>query len=197
MAQAASAEGFWVFGYGSLIWQPGFDFAERRRATLRGYRRAFCMTSIVYRGTPEAPGLVLALDRDNEGACAGVAYRVSDQGAERTLAYLRERELVSYAYIEARLPVELEGGEAVEALAYVSNPAHAQYCGGLTLEAQAEVIARAIGPRGPNADYLLNTVDGLEALGLHDPDLVALADLVRARREAALPAPPPAWPGLD
>jgi cation transport protein ChaC len=170
----------WVFGYGSLIWQPGFDYAERRRATLHGYRRAFCMTSIVYRGTPEAPGLVLALDRDPKGSCAGVAYRIASPAEETTLAYLRERELVSYAYEEARLPVELdEGGGSVEAVAYVSNPAHAQYCGGLTLQDQAAVIARAAGPRGPNAEYLLNTVASLEALGLHDPDLVTLADLVK------------------
>jgi cation transport protein ChaC len=171
----------WVFGYGSLIWEPGFDFADRRLATLHGYRRAFCMTSIVYRGTPEAPGLVLALDRDPEGSCAGVAYRVAPAAAAATLAYLRERELVSYAYEEVRLPVELdEVGGRVEAVAYVSNPAHAQYSGGLSLEAQAEVIARAAGPRGPNADYLNNTVDSLEALGLHDPDLVRLVLMVRA-----------------
>ena len=101
------------------------------------------------------------------------------EGAAATLAYLRERELVSYAYTEARLPVELEDGTAVEALAYVSNPGHAQYRGGLSLEAQAEVIARAVGPKGPNLDYLLNTVASLEALGLHDPELARLAELVR------------------
>jgi cation transport protein ChaC len=172
--------GFWVFGYGSLIWEPGFDFADRRVATLRGWRRAFCMSSVVYRGTPEAPGLVLALDRgDGAGSCVGVAYQVAPEGAAATLAYLRERELVSYAYTEARLPVELEDRTAVEALAYVSNPSHAQYRGGLSLEAQAEVIARAVGPRGANVDYLLNTVAGLDALGLHDEDLGRLAELVR------------------
>ncbi len=177
-----AGEGFWVFGYGSLIWQPGFDFADRRVATLRGYRRAFCMSSIVYRGTPEAPGLVLALDRgDGSGICVGVAYQVGAAGAAATLAYLRERELVSYAYAEARLPVELEDGEMVEALAFVSNPEHAQYRGGLSLEAQAEVIARAVGPRGPNRDYLINTVESLDALGLHDPDLARLVELVGGR----------------
>ena len=171
----------WVFGYGSLIWQPGFDFAEKRLATLAGFRRAFCMTSIVYRGTPEFPGLVLALDGDPAGHCAGVAYHVPAATAAATHAYLRERELVSYAYDEVEVPVELEGGGTVAALAYVSNRAHAQYRGGLDLEAQAEVIARARGPRGPNADYLINTVESLEALGLHDEELVRLADLVRSR----------------
>jgi cation transport protein ChaC len=174
----------WVFGYGSLIWHPGFDFAEKRLAVLYGYRRAFCMTSIVYRGTPEAPGLVLALDRDPTGSCAGVAYRAAGRQAVAALAYLRERELVSYAYEEVRVPVELDGGGPVEAVAYVSNPAHAQYCGGMSLEAQAAVIARAAGPRGPNADYLLNTVASLEALGLHDPDLVRLAGMVRGLTQA-------------
>ena len=173
-------DGFWVFGYGSLIWHPGFDFDDKRPAVLHGWRRAFCMTSIMYRGTPEAPGLVLALDRDAGGHCLGVAYHVPAASADATLGYLRERELVSYAYDEARVSVEVDGA-AVEALAYVSHPAHPQYRGGLSLEDQAEVIARARGPRGPNADYLLNTVDSLEALGLHDPDLVRLADLVRAR----------------
>ena len=174
--------GFWVFGYGSLIWEPGFDFVDRRVATLRGYRRAFCMSSIVYRGTPDAPGLVLALDRgDGSGSCVGVAYQLSPERGAATLAYLRERELVSYAYLEARLPIELEDGTGVEALTYVSNPAHAQYRGGLSLEAQAEVIARAVGPKGPNRDYLVNTVESLEALGLHDPDLARLAELVRER----------------
>ncbi len=182
-----AGSGLWVFGYGSLIWEPGFDFDDRRVATLHGYRRAFCMRSIMYRGTPEAPGLVLALDRDPGGSCAGLAYHVAEAGAAATLAYLRERELVSYAYEEARLPVALAGGETVEALAYVSNPAHAQYCA-LSLEAQAEVIARAAGPKGPNADYLMRTVAGLEALGLHDPELVRLAAMVRSRLGAGTPA---------
>lgn len=184
----------WVFGYGSLIWHPGFDFDDRRLAILRGYRRAFCMTSIAYRGTPEAPGLVLALDADTAGSCAGVAYHVPAATAAATHAYLRERELISYAYDEARVALALDDGRAVEALAYVSNRAHPQYAGGLSLEDQAEVIARARGPRGPNADYLLNTVESLEALGLHDPDLVRLAELVRERLAAARPPAVPDWP---
>ena len=175
----------WVFGYGSLIWQPGFDFAEKRLATLAGFRRAFCMASMHYRGTPEAPGLVLALDRDAHGSCTGVAYRVAGAAAEATLDYLRARELVSYAYDEARLAVRLEGGATVEAVAFVSNRDHPQYRGGLDLAAQAEVIARAVGPKGPNAEYLLNTVAGLEALGIYDADLHRLAELVRGARGGA------------
>ncbi len=186
-----TTDAIWVFGYGSLIWKPGFDFAEHQRAVLAGYRRRFCMTSVHYRGTPEVPGLVLALDLDAGGDCAGVAYRLPEATAEAALATLRERELVSYAYDEALLPVTLEDGRVVEAIAYVVNRAHAQYRGDLDLEGQAEVIARAIGPMGPNADYLGNTVASLGALGLHDPELWELDALVRARLSNRESPPPP------
>lgn len=179
------ADELWVFGYGSLIWNPGFAFAERRLATLPGYRRAFCMASMHYRGTPEHPGLVLALDRDEGERCAGVGYRIDAAAAAATLDYLRERELVSYAYDEVRLAIALDRGDEVEAVAFVSNREHPQYRGGLSLDEQAAVIAEAVGPMGPNADYLLKTVDGLEALGLHDAELVALAELVRRRHATA------------
>jgi cation transport protein ChaC len=172
----------WVFGYGSLIWRPGFEFAERHRATLAGFRRAFCMASIRYRGTPEAPGLVLALDPHPGAACEGVAYRVEAARAAATHAYLRERELVSYAYHEERHPVELEGGGSAEALCYVVDHAHAQYRGGLSLEEQAAVIAAAHGPMGPNAEYLENTLTSLAALGIEDAELIRLGALVRALR---------------
>ncbi len=178
----------WVFGYGSLIWKPGFDFAERRLAVLPGYRRSFCMASMRYRGTPEAPGLVLALDREPGAQCVGVAYRIATEASAGTVAYLRERELIAYAYNEERLPVALGDGdgdgEVVEAICYVMNREHPQYRGGLSLEAQAEVIARAAGPMGPNVEYLMNTVAGLAALGLDDPDLSMLADLVQQRSAA-------------
>ena len=174
----------WIFGYGSLIWKPGFDWAEQRLATLTGWRRRFCMTSIQYRGTPEAPGLVLALDADPQGLCHGVAYRLAPETAEETLAYLRARELVTNAYDEHRLPLDLDDGRTVEAYAYVMNRAHPQYCGGLSLAEQAEVIARAVGPMGPNADYLLNTVASLAALGLEDAELAELAALVRGAGSA-------------
>ena len=174
----------WVFAYGSLIWRPGFPYAEHRRARLIGYRRRFCMTSIHYRGTPERPGLVLALAPE-PGECAGLAYRVAGRDAAAVLGYLRERELVSYAYDERRLPVVLETGATVEALAYLTNTAHPQYRGDLSLDEQAEVIARAAGPMGPNADYLLKTQESLAAHGIDDPDLDALAALVRTRLRAA------------
>lgn len=173
------ARGLWVFGYGSLIWHPGFDYADKCLATLEGYSRSFCMTSIHYRGTPERPGLVLALDTEKDAACEGVAYQVPPTNAAATLAYLRERELVSYAYEEAWLPVRLEDGQRVEAVTYVVNRDHPQYRGDLDLEGQARVISRAAGPNGTNWEYLCNTVNGLAALGLRDDSLDRLAEMVR------------------
>jgi cation transport protein ChaC len=169
----------WVFGYGSLVWNPGFDTVERVIARLPGYRRSFCMRSIHHRGTPEAPGLVLALDRAPRGVCSGVALRADPDRAPEVLAYLRERELVSAAYHEARLPVVLSDGREVEAVTYVVDPDHDQYCGGLDLEEQAQIIARAHGGRGPNTEYLFNTEAHLRDLGLGDCDLDWLVRRVR------------------
>ncbi|MEO0912976.1 MAG: gamma-glutamylcyclotransferase [Pseudomonadota bacterium] len=171
-------DGFWVFAYGSLIWNPGFAYEEHQLATLSGYKRSFCMASIVYRGTPEDPGLVLALDRKEGGACEGLAYRVSAAEAIAVLAYLRERELVSSAYLEAVETIRLADGQQVAALCYVMDPEHDQYRGALSREAQARIIARAAGPAGTNKDYLLNTVQSLARLGLQDPELSWLAEEV-------------------
>ena len=175
----------WIFGYGSLIWEPGFAYSTRALARLDGYERSFCMRSIHHRGTPERPGLVLALD-EGPGSCEGVAFEIPTQIAEESLEYLRARELISAAYLEARCPVELQDGRAVEAVTYVIDRAHAQYCGGLALEEQARIIARATGGRGPNAAYLWNTAAHLAELGLRDPQLDWLAE--RVRQMLAAPA---------
>lgn len=169
----------WVFGYGSLMWNPGFAHDAREIARLDGFHRGFCMRSIHHRGTPEAPGLVLALDAAPGRDCAGVAFRVRPGAEDETLAYLRERELVSSAYLETEQTVTLSGARAVRAVTYVVDRDHVQYCGGLPLDEQAAIIARAHGGRGPNAEYLFNTVAQLATLGLHDPDLAWLADRVR------------------
>ncbi len=137
------------------------------------------MRSIHYRGTPEAPGLVLALDAAEGATCAGVAYRVAPDDRAQVLAYLHERELISDAYLERRLVVRLAAGPEVEAVTYVIDHAHAQYCASLTLDEQAAIIARAAGRTGTNADYLWNTVAHLDALGLSDPDLAWLGERVR------------------
>ena len=171
-------ETLWIFGYGSLIWDPGFPVAERQVARLAGWQRSFCMRSIHHRGTEAAPGLVLALDASAGSHCDGVAFRVAPGAEDQTLAELRERELVSSAYLETHLPVTA-GDEVLTCLAYVIDPDHVQYCGGLPLEEQARIIAQAIGGRGPNRDYLWNTAAHLAELGLADPDLEWLSERVR------------------
>lgn len=170
----------WVFGYGSLLWNPGFEVAEERPARLQGYARSFCMLSVHHRGTPERPGLVLALDAQKGAWCDGMALRVAPTREAATLAYLRERELISSAYLEHRLPVDLREGRQISAVAFVVDPAHAQYAGHLSREEQARIIAGAVGGRGPNPDYLHATVARLDALDLHDADLDWLDRRVRA-----------------
>ena len=114
----------WVFGYGSLLWEPGFAYQERVKARLWGWHRSFCMRSIHHRGTVDHPGLVLALDKADESHCDGVAFSVAPADCEPTLAYLRERELISSAYLEMTLPVALADGRTVDAVSYVIDPDH-------------------------------------------------------------------------
>ena len=169
----------WVFGYGSLIWNPEFPVAERQIARLHGWHRSFCMHSIHHRGTEDAPGLVLALDQAAGAVCDGVAFRVQPGAEGATIAALRERELISSAYLERHLRVDLADGTQVTALAFVIDPDHVQYCGGMALEDQAQIIARAVGGRGPTRDYLFATAEHLAELGIADPDLNWLAARVR------------------
>lgn len=171
-------EPLWVFGYGSLIWDPGFAVVERRIARAEGWHRSFCMRSIHHRGTTDRPGLVLALDRAEGAFCTGVAFRVEPGAEADTLFALRERELVSSAYLELTLAVQTTEGP-LDALTYVIDPDHVQYCGGLDREEQAEIIASASGGRGANRDYLWSTAAHLADLGIADPDLEWLAARVR------------------
>ena len=128
-----SDDPLWVFGYGSLLWNPGFRYEQRLRASLPGYARSFCMWSIHHRGTETDPGLVLALDPHDGAACEGLAFRVADADRDTVLAYLRERELISSAYLEKFLEIRLADGRHVEAVTYVVDPDHVQYILGLRL----------------------------------------------------------------
>lgn len=170
--------GFWVFGYGSLIWQPDITYAKKHIARLDGYARSFCMWSIHHRGSIEEPGLVLALDEHVGAHCQGVAFFVGPEHAVTAIADLRARELISSAYLEVVCPITLDTGEQVQAVCYVIDTAHEQYCGGLPLERQAQVIAKAVGGRGPNTEYLFNTCKGIDALGFTDDDLAFLQQRV-------------------
>lgn len=166
---------FWVFGYGSLIWNPGFRFTERKQAIVHGFHRSLCMYSYMYRGTPERPGLVLGLDRG--GACHGVAFRVKAEDWEETVAYLRAREQVTMMYREVTRLVRPIAREplALEALTYVVDRTHAQYAGRLDHETQMRHVLQGHGQSGSCRDYVLNTVAHLRALGIRDRLLERLA----------------------
>lgn len=183
-------EPLWVFGYGSLMWNPGFAYEEKVIARLSGYVRTFCMRSIHHRGTVENPGLVLALDATPDACCDGLALRVPTGSEPETLIYLRKRELISSAYLEKTLPIALVGGQKVRAVTFVVDTCHAQYCGGLPLPEQAAIIAAATGGRGKNSDYLFSTSLHLAELGINDPDLLWLSETVRNITENPVPHSP-------
>lgn len=176
-AMAGSGD-LWVLGYGSLMWRPGFEFIEARRARVVGYARAFCIYSVHYRGTRDQPGLVLGLDRG--GACDGVAFRVPAAAARATLAYLRAREQVTGVYVERRVALQLGRPEQceVEAVTYVAERRHPGYAGHLSLAEQARIIRGARGRAGSNLDYLVNTLRHLHELEIREPRLERLGCLV-------------------
>lgn len=164
-------DGFWVFGYGSLMWRPGFAYEEAQPATLRGFTRSFCIYSHYYRGTPERPGLVLGLDPHDGAECRGVAFRVADDQKDAVIAYLTERELCGYAYKAETLQLQLDCKTDIEAYTFVADPTHALYAGELSLEKAASLIMEAEGNTGLNRDYLINSVRELEAHGYRDEHL--------------------------
>jgi len=171
----ASEGDLWVFGYGSLIWRPGFDFVERVPARLIGEHRALCVYSFVHRGTPERPGLVLGLDRG--GACRGVAFRIAEKNRAATVAYLRAREQVTSVYREVTRSVwlENEARQRVGAIAYVVDRGHVQYAGRLSLAEQLRHVMQGHGQSGANREYVISTVKAIEAEGFRDAPLHQLS----------------------
>jgi len=169
----------WIFGYGSLMWRPGFEFVEQAPARLIGEHRSLCVYSLFHRGTAEKPGLVLGLDRG--GACQGTAFRVSVSQRPAVVAYLREREQVTNIYREVMRSIWIEGDarQRQRALTYVVDRGHPQYAGRLTVEQQLHHIRQGHGVSGANVDYVLSTVKALEARGCRDPQLHQLAALLR------------------
>lgn len=167
------ATGGWVFAYGSLLWNPGFPFVERRRALVRGYHRSLCIFSHVHRGTPERPGLVLGLDRG--GACVGAAYRVDLSQWEEAVRYLRAREQATAIYREIIAPARLDDGRRVPAVAYAVDRAHHQYAGHLPEAELERLVRQGVGASGANVGYVLATHAHLVAMGIHDPALAYLA----------------------
>jgi len=173
----------WVFGYGSLMWRPGFAYVERVSARLVGMHRALCVYSFVHRGTPERPGLVLGLDRG--GMCRGIAYRVAAAARATTIGYLRGREQVTTVYLETVRQVELEdrGRRRVRALCYIVDRSHVQYAGRLSLAESVHHVRQGHGQSGANRDYVLETVNALEALGYRESDLHRIAAQLKGLHE--------------
>ncbi|MEM6848167.1 MAG: gamma-glutamylcyclotransferase [Pseudomonadota bacterium] len=167
----------YVFGYGSLMWRPGFAYERRHSATIRGLHRRLCVYSVAHRGTPERPGLVMGLDRG--GACRGVVFEVSEDKRDGVLAYLRERELITHVYLERTIAARLEDGRTVEAVTYVVDRHHRQYAGKLSHEDMLARVRGAVGKSGPNEDYVTATADLLASAGTPDPALSALAIALR------------------
>ena len=172
------AEGIWVFAYGSLMWDPGFEHLEVAPALLIGYHRSFCIYSVFYRGTPERPGLVVGLDHG--GSCRGRAYRVAAAAAGEVLDYLHEREMISDVYRRKLLPVRLQG-RTVRAYTYVVDRSGRHYAGKLSLGRAAKIILQGAGSTGSNREYLQNTVHHLDALGITDGHLHRLLEVVEGR----------------
>jgi glutathione-specific gamma-glutamylcyclotransferase len=160
---------FWLFAYGSLMWEPGFVHSEARPARVFGYHRALCLLSVINRGTPERPGLVLAMDRG--GSCHGIAFRIAAAEAESTRRYLWQREMATGAYRPVLLTARLDRAERVKALTFVARPDHAQYYRAASPEQAARLVRQGRGARGTALDYLRNVVRHLDAIGIADGPL--------------------------
>jgi glutathione-specific gamma-glutamylcyclotransferase len=173
----------WVFGYGSLMWRPGFAALQRVPARLTGLHRSLCVFSYVHRGTPERPGLVLGLDRG--GVCRGIAYQVAAAAREQTIAYLRAREQVTSVYRETVRRIELEDTvrRQVSALCYIVDRGHVQYAGRRPLAEQLHYVRQGRGQSGANRDYVLEAVRALEALGYRETELHLLAARLASQQE--------------
>lgn len=179
LARAPQPRRIWVFGYGSLMWNPAFHYVERRTARIDGFHRQFCLWSRGGRGTPERPGLMLSLE--SGGSCTGVAYRIAPEAAITELDVLWRREMASRSYravwVNLHMRQEMEPG-----IAFAVNRAHERYVPRLDAEAIARYLATGRGTNGDCCDYLFDTVDHLRELGIRDRRLEALAQRVRELR---------------
>jgi glutathione-specific gamma-glutamylcyclotransferase len=190
LTRYAPGDEAWVFAYGSLMWNPALEFAESSACHVEGWHRSFCFWTPLGRGTPELPGLMLALERG--GACEGIAYRLAPEQVKSELAILWNREMLAGFYKPQWVPATLRDGRTVTAVTFEVDTGHCQYCGDLPVDKQAHHIAFAEGRRGACRDYLANTAAHARALGIHDPyieDMVARVAHLRGE-DAASSLPP-------
>ncbi|MCZ4273980.1 gamma-glutamylcyclotransferase [Maritalea porphyrae] len=175
---------YWVFGYGSLIWRPGFDYVQAQQGLVRGLHRQLCVYSFTHRGTEEHPGLVFGLDQG--GACRGMAFEVEPGIWDETHAYLREREQGNNVYKESWRKIALADGQVVEALTFVADRTHRQYAGRLPREEQLRLVRQGVGHSGENPEYVINTYAHLAEMNIKDDALKWLHDALMKGDEAAL-----------
>ena len=171
----------WLFAYGSLIWNPGFEFAEMRPGLVRGFHRRFCLWQWRFRGTREVPNLMLALDAG--GSCNGMVYRIAAPDAKDKLAGVWRREMLGDGYRPRWLSV-WTGDGPVEAVTFVAHRTGERYAGRLSEDTVADRIASACGHRGPSAEYLRQTVLSLEKTDMRDSMLWRLQEMVAERLTA-------------
>ena len=172
----------WIFGYGSLMWSPGFGYRQKALGRTHGYHRALCILSTRYRGTLRKPGLVMGLCRG--GSCWGMAFRVTKSGVRLALARLWAREMNRRVYLPRLVPVQLTSGRRVRALAFLADTGHPAFVRELDLHGRARLVAQGIGQRGHCVDYIRNTLDHMHAVGVRDPHLERILNAALAMRDA-------------
>ena len=175
----------WIFGYGSLMWSPGFQYREKSVGLVRGYHRALCILSVRLRGTLRRPGLVMGLCRG--GSVWGMAFRIPGTRVRRVLAALWRREMIRKVYLPKLVPVRIARGRRVRALTFVADPAHAQFMRELDLHSRAQLVAQGVGQRGRCTDYIRRTLEHMYALGVTDPHLARVLETAEAIRSSAAP----------
>ncbi|HLE67891.1 MAG TPA: gamma-glutamylcyclotransferase [Burkholderiales bacterium] len=174
----------WVFGYGSLMWSPGFRYTEKSVGLLRGYHRALCILSTRYRGTARRPGLVMGLCRG--GSCWGIAFRIPAARVRGVLAALWRREMIRKVYEPRLVPVRIRRGFRVRALTFVAEREHPQFVRELDLHGRAQLVAQGVGQRGPCTEYIRRTLEHMYALGVTDPHLARVLETAEAIRTSAV-----------
>jgi len=178
MSQIEAGQDFWVFGFGSLMWNPCYSFDQKCHATVYGYERKFHIWTSVARGTPERPGLGLCLEKTG-GECQGIAYRLCPDSMTEDMDALWKREMTTGVYHPVWLDAQTSTGETIRVLTFIVDTEHRQYAGALPLTTMAEIIAGAAGKYGKNVDYIANTIEEMAKLNVHDPELNELLALVR------------------
>lgn len=173
---ADSGQDLWIFGYGSLIWRPDFEYLEKRPAVLAGWSRRFWQGSHDHRGTPEAPGRVVTLIPDAESACEGMAFRLADSARERVLQLLDYREKNGYERLYSKLV--LDDGRSVDGLTYIADEENPAFLGPAPLAEIAKQIATSVGPSGQNSDYLLELAKAFRELSIEDEHIYSLERLL-------------------